>query len=85
VTNEQDAILVPRDNPAAVREALHRVINDRDLAQRLVANGSRTYESHFTKEAFVGNVMALYERMILSAGVLRTVPAPTHAETMHAD
>ncbi len=64
VTNEVDALLVPKDDPDALREALRRVIEDADLAQRLVENGTRTYEAKFTKEAFVRASMALYERMI---------------------
>jgi glycosyltransferase involved in cell wall biosynthesis len=64
VTNEHDALLVPKDDPGALRQALSRVIEDADLAQRLVENGVRTYEAKFTKEAFVRASMALYERMV---------------------
>jgi glycosyltransferase involved in cell wall biosynthesis len=67
VTNEHDALLVPKDNPDALREALRRVIEDAQLAQSLVANGTRTYEAHFTKQAFVRTSMQLYERMIAAA------------------
>lgn len=64
VTNELDAILVPRDDPLALREALRRVISDAGLAGRLVENGKLTYQARFTKEAFVRSSRALYERMI---------------------
>jgi glycosyltransferase involved in cell wall biosynthesis len=64
VTNEHDALLVPKDNPTALREALRRVIRDRDLARRLVENGARTYEAHFTKQAFVRASTALYRRIV---------------------
>ncbi len=63
VTNEVDAVLVPKDDPVALREALRRVIEDAELAKKLVENGTRTYEANFTKEAFVRNSMALYERI----------------------
>ncbi|MGE0597395.1 MAG: glycosyltransferase [Hyphomonadaceae bacterium] len=63
VTNEVDALLVPKDNPEALREALRRVIEDAELAKRLVENGSRTYQAHFTKPAFVRASMALYEKI----------------------
>lgn len=67
VTNEYDALLVPKDNPEALRVALARVIEDADLAQSLVENGTRTYEAHFTKEAFVRASMALYQKMVAAS------------------
>jgi len=63
VTHEHDALLTPKDNPSALREALKRVIEDKALAQRLVANGRDTYEKHFTKAAFVHTATALYEKI----------------------
>jgi glycosyltransferase involved in cell wall biosynthesis len=63
VTNEVDALLVPKDNPEALREALRRVTEDATLAQHLVDQGTRTYEAKFTKTAFVRASMALYEKM----------------------
>lgn len=70
VTSEHDALLVPKDNPGALRDALRRVIADKELAKRLVDNGTSTYEAHFTKQAFVRAATKLYERMI-AAGDLR--------------
>lgn len=63
VTHEFDALLVSKDNPAALREALQRVIEDKALARALVENGTRTYEAKFTKQAFVRASLALYERI----------------------
>ena len=71
VTNEVDALLVPKDDPAALREALRRVIEDAELAKKLVENGARTYEANFTKTAFVRNSMALYERIKTHADAQR--------------
>src|SRR5262249_18490658 len=67
VTNEVDALLVPKDDPDALPEARKRVIEDGELAKRLVENGSRTYQAHFTKTAFVRASMALYEKIRRSA------------------
>jgi len=63
VTNEVDALLVPKDDPKALREALRRVLEDGALAQSLVENGARTYEAHFTKTAFIRSAMTLYEKV----------------------
>ncbi len=63
VTPEVDALMVPKDNVAALREALARVIGDQELAAKLVAGGRAAYEAGYTKEAFVRNAMALYQRI----------------------
>ena len=63
VTNEVDALLVPKDDSIALREALRRVVEDGDLAKKLVEGGTRSYEANFTKPAFVRASMALYERI----------------------
>lgn len=67
VTNEVDALLVPKDDAKALREGLRRVIEDADLAKRLVENGARAYQANFTKTAFVRASMALYEKIRRSA------------------
>jgi hypothetical protein len=67
VTNEVDALLVPKDDPIALCEALRRVTEDAALAHSLVENGTRTYEARFTKTAFVRASMALYEKIRKSA------------------
>lgn len=68
VTNEVDALLVPKDDVNALREALGRVIADRDLTRKLAENGRRAYELGYTKEAFVKAALALYERIDAAAG-----------------
>lgn len=63
VTNEVNALLVPKDSVEALRDALKRVLEDAGLACTLVANGKRAYEAGFTKQAFVRAAMALYEKI----------------------
>jgi glycosyltransferase involved in cell wall biosynthesis len=63
VTPEVDALMVPKDNVAALRGALARLIEDRALAAKLVAGGRRAYEAGYTKAAFVRNATALYQRI----------------------
>jgi glycosyltransferase involved in cell wall biosynthesis len=70
VTNEHDALLVPKDDVGALHAALKRVIEDADLSRRLVENGLRSYEVGFTKTAFVRNAMALYEKIKTTQGPL---------------
>lgn len=68
VTNEVDALLVPKDDVGALRDAMKRVLDDAGLANTLVANGKRAYEAGFTRQAFVRAAMALYEKIRSSAG-----------------
>lgn len=63
VTNEVNALLVPKDNVDALRDALKRVLEDAGLASTLVTNGKRAYEAGFTQQAFVRAAMALYEKI----------------------
>jgi len=63
VTHEEDALLIPKDDVAALAAALKRVLDDGDLAARLVRNGWRAYEARFTQQAFSRAAMALYERI----------------------
>jgi len=67
VTAEHDAILTPKDDPAALRKGLRRVLEDGELAQRLVENGRRTFESGYTKQAFVRAALELYQQIRQSA------------------
>ncbi|MBI1251495.1 MAG: glycosyltransferase [Alphaproteobacteria bacterium] len=67
VTPDENAILVPRDDVAALRAGIRRILEDADLAQRLVENGERAYRAHFTKEAFVRAAMALYQEIKTNA------------------
>ena len=68
VTHGSDALLVPKDDVAALRAALGRVLAEPDLRGRLVANGKRAYEAGFTKQAFVRAAMALYEKIRVASG-----------------
>lgn len=63
VTHEENALLVPRDDAAALAAALRRVLDEGDLAARLTHHGWRDYHARFTEQAFVRSALALYERM----------------------
>lgn len=75
VTPEVNALMVPKDDVAALREALARVIADKALAGRLVENGARAYEAGYTRAAFVRNATALYQRIAEAAA--ERVPSPS--------
>jgi glycosyltransferase involved in cell wall biosynthesis len=56
-------LLVPKDNPTALAEAMRRVISEPGLAARLVEGGRASYEAQFTKAAFIRDSLTLYERI----------------------
>ena len=49
--NGRDTLLVPRDDPVALAEAVSRLVENPALRDRLVAEGSRRVESEFGEEA----------------------------------
>ncbi len=42
---------------------LRKVLEDKDLHTRLIAGGSRTYESQFSEEIFVPKLLTTYEEI----------------------
>lgn len=67
ITPDVDALMVPRDNPAALSQALRRVLENRELARRLVEAGRRSYDPAYTKAAFVEAASELYGRIVRAA------------------
>lgn len=59
----EDALVVPKDDAAALASALHRVLGDRDLAARLVAAGSARHRAGFTRDICVRNYLTLFDRL----------------------
>jgi glycosyltransferase involved in cell wall biosynthesis len=58
VQHDRDCLLVERNDPAALQQAIRKLLTDRDLATRL-ANGARqAYEQHYCMRAYVANMLA---------------------------
>ncbi len=68
VKNEENGLLVPKNDVEALTTALRRVITDKDLAARLVAGGRASHEAQFTKAAFQRDSLAFYKRVLAQAG-----------------
>lgn len=69
-TDGVDALLVPPGDVDALAAALRRVVADRDLADRLVAAGTRRADE-FAMSALADRYVAIYERI---AGTRRSTP-----------
>ncbi|HEY0070535.1 MAG TPA: glycosyltransferase [Chloroflexia bacterium] len=57
-------LVEPGDRPA-LRDALARLLSDRELAHRLGASGQARVHAHFTVDKMVEHVEELYERLML--------------------
>ncbi|HEV2561593.1 MAG TPA: glycosyltransferase family 4 protein [Rhizomicrobium sp.] len=66
VVNEKNGLLVPVDDTDALAGAIRRVIDDSALRARIVAGGRETYEQHFTKQVYVRDMLAFYDRVMES-------------------
>lgn len=61
VTPEADGLLVPPNQPAAIREAVLRLAREPELWARLAAGARRTVEERFTWERVVARCLEAYE------------------------
>jgi len=60
---EEDGLIVPKDDVAALAEGFRRVLDDRELAERLVANAGARHAAEFTREACVRRYLDLFARL----------------------
>lgn len=68
VRNEYNGLLVPRDDPAALAEALMCVLRDPALRARLVQNG-RTTVARYDETALTSRIEGVYTRLLRPAAV----------------
>jgi glycosyltransferase involved in cell wall biosynthesis len=58
--DEQDSLIVPKENAPALAEAIKRLLADKALREKLVANGYQRYKGEFTKEKSVAAYLEYY-------------------------
>lgn len=68
VRNGEDGLMVEIDDRKGLAEALARVIREPDLKARLVDQGTKRYHADFTKEAFLRDSFAFYDKVLSAAG-----------------
>lgn len=64
VRDNEDALVFPIDDVPALTQALTRVINNKDMASRLVAAGYARYEQEFSKDKTVAAYRHFYEKLL---------------------
>jgi glycosyltransferase involved in cell wall biosynthesis len=67
VEDGHSALLVPPTNPAAMANALGRVLDDSALAERLVSNASERLVTRFSPEARYRALLEVYRAVKESA------------------
>lgn len=69
VKDGEDGLIAPIDDVQAIKAALRRVIDDKELREKLVKNGYERYEREFTKEASVRGYLDYYHHMLEQEGI----------------
>jgi glycosyltransferase involved in cell wall biosynthesis len=60
ITSGRNGLLVPPQDPAAIKDAIERILKDQALANALSTAARSEAEQNFTVEALVKNHAALY-------------------------
>lgn len=77
VTHGESGLLVPPSDPAAMAEAILRLLDDPGTAAAYGAAGRRTVEARYGIDTMVGRFTALYEEMAAARGL--AIPEPEAA------
>ena len=64
VVNEDNGMLVDIDDVDGLTAAINAVLNDQALRDKIVAGGTRDYQAKFTKDVFIRDSLAFYERVL---------------------
>jgi glycosyltransferase involved in cell wall biosynthesis len=64
VENNESALLVAPNDPPALAAAISRLLNDRDLAQRLTGNAATLVETRFNPNDYTRSLIELYRDVI---------------------
>ena len=64
IKSEENGLLVPIDDPPALAEAVARLSDSQELADRLVAGGNATAAESFSEEAVASAYIGLFKRLI---------------------
>jgi len=66
IANDQNGLLVPPADPAALAMAIRSIISDRGLAQRLATAASARVRQEFSAEPMVQSIVQIYQDILAS-------------------
>ena len=64
VLDGETGILVPPQNPAAIVDALDKLLSDSSLRDKLGRKGQQRVKEKFSVENMVANTLAVYEKIL---------------------
>jgi glycosyltransferase involved in cell wall biosynthesis len=64
VSNDESAVLIPPNEPAAMAAAVERVLTNSELAQRLALRAAELISKHYTPEIHVKNSIEIYREVL---------------------
>lgn len=64
VKNRENGMLVEIDDVDGLAQAINAILNDSALRASIVAGGTKTYTEKFTKDVFIRDSLAFYDRVL---------------------
>jgi len=64
IVHGETGLLVPPADPAALADAIHRLLSDLELARRLAVQAELRVRQRFSAEAMVEHVSQIYEQIL---------------------
>jgi glycosyltransferase involved in cell wall biosynthesis len=78
IQHEHNGLLVPPEDPAALRAAILRLLGDDDLRRRLGQAARATVESGLNLDRYIDEMVALVESVARERGVLPAAKPRRH-------
>lgn len=63
VRDGEDGLIVPADDAEAIKEAVQKIINNKELSDKFIENGYKRYEDEFTKEKAISEYLGYYHEI----------------------
>lgn len=65
VKNEENGMLIPKDDVGALVTAIKKVTSDSELRQKIIDGGWHDYQTYFTKDAFLRDSLNVYKKLVV--------------------
>lgn len=73
IDDNENGLLCPVDDHLALASQVNRLINDREIARRLVENGYKKFKSNFTKEVIISQYQTFFAELLNARKTNRSV------------
>jgi glycosyltransferase involved in cell wall biosynthesis len=64
VKDGENGLLIQPDDPQALAQAIRRLVTDAALRAKLIAGGTRSYETQFTRPAVTQRMLTVYQEIL---------------------